>query len=254
MAVTANQTVKRQEGCRGSGPVAAAIAIYEGTLVFSTVLGYITNVIASGVNAFEGIAVKAADNSSGAAGDKKAEFWKDGVFELTGSGFSQATVGVPIYATDNYTVTTSGEAAVYIGQCVGYVSSTKILVRIVTGPRKVQSVTPAADSNAASQIQPGVEFVNLTANTTNTDDFFELPPIASVPIGFQIRIAAGAANCEMRTPAASGTKINDVDSDGTQEYLVTATHLVVVTKRATDNWVATSYTKLGAVVTAVVPD
>lgn len=254
MAVTANQIVKRQDGCRGSLPVAAAINIYEGTLVFSTVLGYLTNVIASGVNAFCGVAIKQADNSSGSAGDKKGEFWKDGVFELTGSGFAQTTVDQPIYATDNYTVTTSGEAAVYIGQCVGYVSSTKILVRIKTGPRKVQAVTPAADSGVTSQIQPGVEFVNLTANTTDVNDWFELPPIASVPIGFQIRIAAGAANCEMRTPAASNTKINDVDSDGSQEYLVTATHLVVVTKLNTTAWVATSYTKLGAVVTAVVPD
>ena len=58
----------------------------------------------------------------------------------------------------------------------------------------------------------------------------------------------------MRTPAASNTKINDVDADGSQEYLCTDTDLIIVTKRTTTGWVAQSITKLGAVRTAVIPD
>ncbi len=52
----------------------------------------------------------------------------------------------------------------------------------------------------------------------------------------------------------TGTHLHYVDSDGTQEYLCTDTDVVVVTKRTTTGWCAQSYTKLGAVRTAVIPD
>lgn len=117
------------------------------------------------------------------------------------------------------------------------------------------TITPAADNGAGSTIPANVTNVTLAANTTDANDWFTLPPIADVPIGHTIRIGVnGGANCEMRTPAASNTKINDVDADGSQEYLCTSTHLVIVTKHTTTGWVAQSLTKLGAVFTAVVPD
>jgi len=118
-----------------------------------------------------------------------------------------------------------------------------------------QSLTAAADSGAGSSIAVGVSQVVVAGVTTDANDWIVLPAIASVPIGFSINIAANAgANFELRTPASSNTKINDVDSDGTQEYLCTDTDLIVVTKRTTTGWVAQSLTKLGAVRTAVVPD
>lgn len=118
-----------------------------------------------------------------------------------------------------------------------------------------QAITPNSSEVAGNMILPGVTNVDVGAVTTNADDFFVLPAIAGVPIGHTINIAINAGgNCEMRTPASSNTKINDVDSDGTQEYLCTDTHLIKVVKRTTTGWVATSYTKLGAVVTAVIPD
>ena len=94
------------------------------------------------------------------------------------------------------------------------------------------------------------------AVTTDVNDWIVLPAIASVPIGHTIRIAANAGgNFEMRTPAASNTTINNVDADGgAAEYLVTDTDLVVVTKHTATGWIAVSYTNLGAVRTAVVPD
>lgn len=118
-----------------------------------------------------------------------------------------------------------------------------------------QSVNPAATEVAGNTILPGATAVDVGAVTVDANDFVVLPAIANVPIGHTIRIMANAgSNFELRTPAASNTKINDVDSDGTQEYLVTDTHMVVVTKRTTTGWVAQSVTKLGAAVTAVVPD
>lgn len=119
-----------------------------------------------------------------------------------------------------------------------------------------QTVTADDSESSLNAVEVGRTSVLVSGVTNDANDFVVLPAIASVPVGHTIRIVANAtSNFELRTPAASGTKINDVDSDGTQEYLVTDTHTVVVTSRgATAGWVAQSLTKLGAVVTAVVPD
>jgi hypothetical protein len=117
------------------------------------------------------------------------------------------------------------------------------------------TLSAAAANSATNSIPPTVKSVNVTAVTNDANDWITLPDIADVSIGHQIVIAANAgSNFELRTPASSNTKINDVDSDGSQEYLVTDTHTVIVTKRTTTGWVAQSLTKLGAVVTAVIPD
>ncbi len=130
MAVTANQPVKRQDGCRRSYPVATSVHIYEGTMVFITSTGYATDVIATGSNIFGGIAVSEVDNSGGQNGDLEVEVFYDGDFELTGSGFSQGTLGDRIYATDNYVIGTSASSTTFVGRCSRYISSTKIAVCI----------------------------------------------------------------------------------------------------------------------------
>lgn len=138
------------------------------------------------------------------------------------------------------------------------VSSTSTLtgaVSMVGGfQTTAQTVTPAADSGVGSTILPNTRNVTLAANTTDVNDWFVLPAIASVPIGHMIIIQAGAANCEMRTVATSGTTINGEDGDGTKEYLVTATDTIIVIKSAATGYIAVSLTALGAVRTAVVPD
>lgn len=119
----------------------------------------------------------------------------------------------------------------------------------------VFAATPAATATAGNAIPVGYSSVAVGAVTNDANDWITLPAIASVPIGFTIVIACNAGgNFELRTPASSNTKINDVDSDGTQEYLCTDTDVVVVRKATTTGWVAQSLTKLGAVRTAVIPD
>lgn len=120
-----------------------------------------------------------------------------------------------------------------------------------------QSCNPSTLTAAGSDnlILPGVTNVDVGAVVNDANDWLTLPAISSVPIGHTIRIACNAGgNFELRTPASSNTKINDVDADGSQEYLCTDTDVVIVTKRTTTGWVAQSITKLGAVRTAVVPD
>lgn len=167
MAVTANQLIKMQEGCRRSYPVAASTRIYQGTLVYITAAGYADDDTATGVNAFAGIAVGEADNSSGSAGDIEVEVYTEGDFELTGTSFAQTDVGMPIYGDDNYaTVVSLGSTSVRIGTVVRYVSSTKHIVAIkpsMVGALEVAPLTTISITDAA-----GTPDYALSALTTSS--------------------------------------------------------------------------------------
>lgn len=101
-----------------------------------------------------------------------------------------------------------------------------------------------------------VKTVEVTGVTNDADDFVVLPAAADVPNGHEITILANAgSNFEVRTPADSDTLINNVNSDGTNEYLITdgQVHRFVKVSN-TQGWIAYGFTNLGAVATAVVPD
>lgn len=120
---------------------------------------------------------------------------------------------------------------------------------------KAQSITADDSASDLNTIQAGKTAVTVAGVTNDANDFIVLPSLSSVQVGHTITIYAGAgSNFELRTPASSNEKINDVDSDGTQEYLVTDTHTVRIWKISSTAWVAQSITKLGAVATAVIPD
>lgn len=132
MAVTANQLLTRADGCKVGFPVAASTHLYQGTFAFVNASGYLDDDTASGVNVFAGINIDEKDNSSGSNGDLSGDVWTDGNHVVTGSGFTQATVGQRIYATDNYTATATASTAgaIYIGRCTEYISSTQISIEI----------------------------------------------------------------------------------------------------------------------------
>jgi hypothetical protein len=111
-------------------------------------------------------------------------------------------------------------------------------------------------TSTGNSLPPTAKVGVVGAVTTDANDWITLPALSDVPNGHEILILANAGgNFEMRTPTSSNEKINDVDSDGSQEYLVTDTDVVRVIKVSnTAGWVAQSLTKLGAVRTAVVPD
>lgn len=153
MAVTANQLITQQDGCKRSYPVAASTHIYQGTLVFLTAAGYADDDTATGVNGFVGVAIAEADNSSGSAGDINVEVLAEGDFNLVGSGFAQADVGSIVYAEDNYTIGVAiDSASVPIGKVVGYVSSTVLTVEIESvgvGALPVAPLTTISIADAA---------------------------------------------------------------------------------------------------------
>ena len=153
MAVTANQLVKRQDGCKRSYPVEESTRIYQGSLVFVNAAGYACDVTATGVNAFVGVAIYEADNTDGADGAIEVEVWTEGDFELTLTGGDQAEVQSPIYADDNYAcVVALGATSVRIGRIVRHVSSTKAIVAIQpcgVGALEVAPLTTISIADAA---------------------------------------------------------------------------------------------------------
>lgn len=201
MAVTANQLTKRQEGDRQSFPVAASTTIYEGTLAFLTVTGYLDDDTATGQNRFAGIAVAIADNASGSAGAIQGEVYTEGVFELVGTGFTQASVGLSVFATDNYVITTTPSASsVYVGECVGYVSSTKILVCIDPDGLSPVSTTVVKTADYTVTVgDSGRTFTNTGASGAVT---FSLPAAVA---GLRYRFRVGVAQQLRIDPNGSET-------------------------------------------------
>lgn len=118
------------------------------------------------------------------------------------------------------------------------------------------AVLTAGTTAGGNTIPANCKSVDVTGVTTNANDYIILPALSTVPNGHQLVILCNASsNFELRTPASSNEKINNVDSDGTNEYLCTDTDVIFVTKiNDTAGWMAYEYTKLGAVVTAVIPD
>ena len=120
---------------------------------------------------------------------------------------------------------------------------------------KAFSLTPDSAGSVVNSIPPSVRAVRLGANVNGVTDFTVLPSLASVPDGHTITIIAGAANSELRTPAASAEEINSEDCDGTKEALLTATNIYTVTKiDNTIGWMLEGRTAIGAFETAIVPD
>lgn len=166
MAVTANQLIKMQEGCKRSYPVEQATRIYQGTLVYVNAAGYACDVTATGVNAFVGIAVAEADNTSGADGAIEVEVHTEGDFELTGTFNSITDVGMPAYGDDNYSVVVAiGSTSVRIGRVVRFVSTTKAIIGIK--PSNVGALELAA-LTLLTHTAPGTPDYAIQNLTTST--------------------------------------------------------------------------------------
>lgn len=113
-----------------------------------------------------------------------------------------------------------------------------------------------ADTSGTNTIAPTVKTVEVTGVANDADDWVVLPDLEDVPNGHEITILGNAtSNFEVRTPATSGDKINNQDSDGTKEYLFTDAQVHRFVKVSnTQGWIAYGFTNLGAVAAAVTPD
>lgn len=123
-------------------------------------------------------------------------------------------------------------------------------------PNTTNTGATTDSSSTGNSIPPNAKSAQVGTVANDANDWITLPSLSDVANGHEIIILCLAGgNFEMRTPASSNEKINNVDSDGSQEYLCTDTDVIRVIKVSnTQGWVAQSLTNLGAVRTAVIPD
>lgn len=128
-AASSDRDAKRSEGLMGHLGVDASATIYQGTLVaLNHSTGYAKANDDTSSNTFLGVAYEQADNSSGAADAKTVKYYTTGEFEFVHSGLAATDIGKEVYGADDQTVATSGN--VKVGRLVGYVSASKVRVRI----------------------------------------------------------------------------------------------------------------------------
>lgn len=236
MAVTANQLIARQDGEKISVPVAASTTLYQGTLSFVDSSGYAEETTGSGANKFAGIVIEQVDNSSGSNGDKEVELWVCGDYELSGSGFTQADVGQNIYATDNYTVTTTAAGGVLIGSVARYVSSTKVVVRLSEQTNTV-SVSGVDAVTAAGSAQGDAAALTGTVNVVSGGDDTTGVVLPTAAATGQPVYVLNSGSAGLKIYPASGDAINN----GSANVAITILEdtLAILVPTAADNWAAT---------------
>lgn len=138
--------------------------------------------------------------------------------------------------------------ALYIDD--GKVQIDEILTTGIGYQATVVTKVANSDGGSGSTVAKGTRVVHVTGFTANADDWILIP---DGTIGEKITIISDVAH-EIRTPAASNDTINDVDSDGTQEYAVVLDDINdLVCTGTSASWIAVSHDKLGAAQT-IVPD
>lgn len=114
---------------------------------------------------------------------------------------------------------------------------------------QAESVTATTDGLTTGLISVTARHVTVTS-----DDANKIVTLPAAVVGKEITMYVGATGCEVRTPASSNVKINDVDSDGTNEAAIPATTLCRFTCTSSTTWLLEAIDELGAVITAIVPD
>ncbi len=132
MAVTADQLITARIPSTGrlmQVKVEAGEVLYAGTMCFLDADGYA--VPTAGGLKFAGIVRKTVDNTAGADGDLEAEVYTEGDFVLPLSSVAQAdlTPGL-VYASDNYTTTTTATSNSFIGNIIRVAGTSLAEIRL----------------------------------------------------------------------------------------------------------------------------
>lgn len=132
-ALTESVEVIEKSGLKVAEPMAVDV-IYRGAMLKTNAAGFVAPCASEAGAKFSGIAYEEKDNSTGSAGDESAQVMKEGRFLLTGSGLAQTDVGVPVYASDDQTITKTYAANLQrVGIIDEFVSATQVYVRIEVG-------------------------------------------------------------------------------------------------------------------------
>ena len=117
---------------------------------------------------------------------------------------------------------------------------------------KIGTHVATSDGLTTGQLTGADQFVTITSAGAN--NIISLPKGATTPIGTIIRGMINATGCELRVHPddAASVKINDITTS--VEAAIPADTSIVVELISATEWILTATTKLGAVVTAIVPD
>jgi predicted RecA/RadA family phage recombinase len=131
-AVTSEQLIKARIPGTGrliQGGVEEGEVLYGGTMAFWDSDGYLTPT--AGGNRFAGIVRKTVDNTAGGDGAIQAELYTEGDFVLpmASAATTDITPGLA-YATDNYTITTTGTSNSFVGTIIRVAGTNLVEVRI----------------------------------------------------------------------------------------------------------------------------
>jgi predicted RecA/RadA family phage recombinase len=110
------------------------------------------------------------------------------------------------------------------------------------------AVTATTGGGTTGLIPAGASFVTVTSD--NADKQISLP---AGTIGDVIRILVGGTACELIAVTAAD-KVNEVTVGATNELALTADALYTCTYTKENYWIVTGETKLGARISALVPD
>ncbi|MBI4665362.1 MAG: hypothetical protein HY751_03005 [Nitrospinae bacterium] len=102
--LTSDRKSIRKDGALFAYPVAAATAVYSGSLVNLNASGYAVPAADNSAQTFAGKADYRGDNLTGANGDASVEGRRSGVFEFNASGMSMADINADAYVVDDNTV------------------------------------------------------------------------------------------------------------------------------------------------------
>lgn len=126
MALTADTPRTTHVGDKVFLPVKETTTIYRGAAVGDDGAGFSRGLVAA--DPFLGFAILQADNSAGAAGDITAEVQAKGYIELSVTGVVQASIGAPVYASDDGTFTLTATSNSLIGWVAAYLADGSAIV------------------------------------------------------------------------------------------------------------------------------
>lgn len=113
----------------------------------------------------------------------------------------------------------------------------------------VNAVTATTGGGTTGLIPAGSSFVTVTSDSANKQISLPAAEVGDRPLTVKV----GSTGCELISTVAAHT-LNNVIIGATNEAALTANNTYLLQYVATNTWIMTGWTNLGAVQTAVIPD
>ena len=183
MALTANREVDHyiDQELR-TYQVAASKHVYKGALVGLASSGYAQPLVAG--DPFVGVAYEDVDNGSGSDGDLSVRVYTLGDFGLTLTGATIASLGRPVFASADDTLTFTGAGNSYVGVVQEVPTSNQIILRIDPQRAKIKTV-----AHAVEDLSAGSDIAARAVHAFDTDGW-----LVSARVVNQATAAAGIDN------------------------------------------------------------